>query len=61
MAENPPKLVECPVCKGGTVNPWAEHGKWDQTVSPCSCCYGCTHESVKALIAWRKEQSDEAD
>jgi len=45
-----PKLVECSVCK-----------EWSAGIkSWCLHCHGnqYTHESVKALIAWRKEQGD---
>ena len=73
MAENPPKLVECLVCKGTCWTPtWREHGQYtgaEHTKDgsrwyPCDECggHGQTRESVAALIAWAlQEQSDATD
>ena len=53
-----PKLVECPVCDGGVV--LVEGISTHSAI--CHHCYkGNTWESIDALIAWRKERSDEAD
>ena len=51
----PPKLVECPVCEGCCILESRTMRYW------CPDCsgFGHTRESVSALIAWRKEQSDE--
>ena len=52
-----PKLVVCPRCEGSGILESPTRRYY------CSKCWGYlyTRESVLALIAWRKEQSDEAD